>query len=77
VTDRSEEEKDWELAQGLIESAVENSRAYTLEEAPWLLVPQDDPNQRKISTMITRAMTTKKFKVPNVKNLLGGGRTKK
>ena len=74
---RNEEESDWELAQALAESALENSRAYTIEEAPWDLIPEDDAFQRKISAYIAKAMITRNYKLPNVKQMLGGNKRKK
>ena len=44
---KKEEQKDWEMADAMMQSAMESSRAFTLEESPWLLVPSDDNIQKK------------------------------
>ena len=67
--DKQENQKDWEMADALVQSAMESSRTFTVEEAPWLLVPSDDIFQKKVSDLIDTAMRNRARKGSDIKNL--------
>ena len=57
------------MANALVQSAMESSRTFTVEEAPWLLVPSDDNFQKKVSDLIDTAMNNRANKGSDIKNL--------
>ena len=57
------------MANALVQSAMESSRTFTVEEAPWLLVPSDDNFQKKVSDLIDTAMNNRANKGSDIKNI--------